>query len=77
MNPADLPSRPDASVTDIQPGTEWRNGPQWAYQPRSAWPLTRDFIREIPAKEKRSKMFKLLNYVQATDVSVPAEFSHL
>ena len=69
LNPADLPSRPDATVSDVQPGSVWRSGPDWLRGHRSQWPMTRDFIREVPAKEKRSKIFKLMevNMVHASN----------
>ena len=63
-NIADLPTRPHASVDDVNAGSAWQDGPAFLRMPRSKWPVTRDFIREVPEAEKRSKLYQLISNVQ-------------
>ena len=56
-NVADIATKGRAVLADIGPESEWQNGPWEARFPRSEWPATRDFKREVPQEEKRTKNF--------------------
>ena len=61
LNTADIATRGHANYGDVSPDSEWVNGPKFLSEDRSSWPMSRDFIREVPETEKRSRMFKLIN----------------
>ena len=65
INISDLATRGTARMEDIGPESEWQQGPDYLLKPRSTWPLSRSFVREIPAEEKRSKVFKLISAVDS------------
>ena len=65
-NISDLGTRGNCTTADIGPGTEWQTGPAYLTTHRSHWPLSRDFIREIPEEEKRNKAYKLISTISVT-----------
>jgi len=32
----------------VKEGSEWQNGPEVSQFPREQWPISREFVREIP-----------------------------
>ena len=56
-NIADIATKGKAALEDVGPDSEWQNGPWEARYPRSKWPATRDFKREVPQEEKRTKNY--------------------
>ena len=74
MNTADVATRGHATYSDLKPGSEWLTGPKFLTQDRETWPLSRSFVNDIPEKEKKSRMFKLIN---ACVVETPAPGSLL
>ena len=52
-NPADLGTRGKCSLSDLEPGTMWREGPRWLKDPKENWPIRSDFKKhEIPGLKK-------------------------
>ena len=74
LNTADIATRGHATYDDMEADSEWINGPSFLTKDRSTWPISREFIREVPEKEKRSRMFKLINTCK---VEAPASGSLL
>ena len=56
LNPADWPTRGNITWDDLGPASTWQLGPGYLHRPRSEWPFSRDFVSEVPAKEKRKKL---------------------
>ena len=48
QNIADIATKGLATLDDVQEDSEWQNGPEIAQFPREQWPISRDFVREIP-----------------------------
>ena len=67
-NISDLSTRPDATIEDIKPGSDWQDGSPWMRLPRSQWPISRDFVKTVPENERRSKIFKIVNHMEAEPV---------
>ena len=59
-NPADRPSRGGVDWKDLDEGSEWQCGPPFIREDRASWPISRDFIVEVPAEESRSKFYKMM-----------------
>ena len=52
-NPADIGTRGQCSVSDLEPGKMWREGPAWLKNPVESWPLRSDFRKhEVPNVKK-------------------------
>ena len=52
-NPADLGTRGQVKISDLDEGSMWRNGPKWLKDPRSQWPLRSDFKKDdVPGLKK-------------------------
>ena len=66
QNPADWPTRGNISWSDLGLGSTWQQGPSYLHRPRSEWPLSRDFVSEVPAEEKKKKFV-----VSALESSTP------
>ena len=45
LNPADVPTRGLAKVSDLGPGSFWQKGPAFLCSVRALWPVSRDFVR--------------------------------
>ena len=54
LNPADIATRALAKPQDVQQGSVWQNGPEFLHLPRTDWPLSRDFLYNVPDQELRS-----------------------
>ena len=52
LNPSDLPTRGFARAEDL-PGSVWRDGPQFLRLSREQWPISRDFVQELPSEVHR------------------------
>ena len=53
FNPSDLGTRGKCSVTDIGPGTLYREGPSWLKEVPENWPLRSDFKKhQVPGLKK-------------------------
>ena len=76
LNTADIATRGHATYDDVKADSEWINGPKFLTEDRSKWPISREFIREVPEKEKRSRMFKLINTVKV-ETPVPGTLLHI
>ena len=51
-NISDLGTRDDATVEDIESGSDWQEGPSWLRMDREQWPVTQDIGPEhIPEEE--------------------------
>ena len=74
LNTADVATRGHATQEDLRPDSEWLTGPRFLTQDRETWPLSRSFVNEVPEKEKKSRMFKLIN---ACVIETPAQGSLL
>ena len=54
LNPADIATRGNTKLEDIGLGSLWQTGPTFLCSPRSAWPVTREFVRvKLPDSEVR------------------------
>ena len=76
LNTADIATRGHATYDDVKADSEWINGPKFLTEDRSKWPISREFIREVPEKEKRSRMFKLINTVKV-EAPVPGSLLYI
>ena len=54
QNPADIPTRPNASYEDVAANSIWQNGPDYLSLPRESWPFSRDFLDQVPEQELRA-----------------------
>ena len=66
-NIADLGTRGTANMEDIGEDSEWQRGPKFLREARSSWPIARPKSVEIPAEERKSVKFKIVNSVQSSD----------
>ena len=57
-NMADWPSHGNLEWKDL--GSTWQQGPDFIRQLRDTWPITKDFIQEIPPEERRKKFLQVL-----------------
>ena len=58
LNGADIASRPDASPTDLGPGSEWQVGPHFLTTPEESWPINTSLAglpTEVPSEELRKQ----------------------
>merc|ERR1712121_528773 len=44
-----------AEARDVIQGSDWQDGPKLTRYPVERWPITRDFVRQIPEEEKIAK----------------------
>ena len=51
-NIADLATKGEATVRDIQPSSAWQQGPDALRLEQDQWPASRDFIMAIPVEER-------------------------
>merc|ERR1712215_138757 len=51
-NIADLATKDEAAVRDIEAGSAWQQGPAALRLPQDQWPANRDFVRKIPEEER-------------------------
>ena len=56
-NIVDLPTRGKATHQEIGPSSEWQMGPSITRQPRSLWPASRQFRRQVPLEETRPALY--------------------
>ena len=56
LNPSDLPTRGLATPNQIQPESIWQQGPQFLQEERENWPVSRDFISNLPEEIHRVKL---------------------
>ena len=54
-NVADLGTKGRAEARDVIQGSDWQDGPKLTRYPVERWPITRDFVRQIPEEEKIAK----------------------
>ena len=47
-NIADIATKGQAKLADVQPGSRWQQGPEVLQHPRSTWPIDRSFTRVRP-----------------------------
>merc|ERR1712082_307830 len=60
-NVADLVTKGRAEAQDVIQGSAWQDGPQPTRYPVEEWPISRDFVREIPEEEKRASGYANLH----------------
>ena len=68
-NPADAPSRGSYTLSQMGLGSLWQKGPLYLEQDRETWPLSREFIPQIPQNETR-KNFLHINAVSHANSSI-------
>ena len=51
-NIADLATKGEAAVKDIEAGSAWQQGPAALRLQQDQWPANRDFVRKIPEEER-------------------------
>merc|ERR1711888_15945 len=56
-NVADLGTKGRAEAQDVIQGSAWQEGPKPTRYPVEEWPISRDFVREIPEEEKRASPY--------------------
>ena len=56
LNPADLPTRGHALPEHLAEDSLWQRGPDFLYSPRGEWPVSRDFVRQVPDEANRMKV---------------------
>ena len=75
-NVADLGTKGRAEAQDVIQGSDWQDGPVQTRYPVERWPISRDFVREIPEEEKRAAVYgahqslSLLSKMQDEDLSL-------
>ena len=67
-NVADLGTKGRAEGRDLIQGSDWQDGPVQTRYPVDRWPISRDFVREIPEEEKRAAV-----YGAHQSISLPSE----
>ena len=67
-NIADIPTRGNVDLQDIDLGSAWQNGPGFLSQSRDQWPISNDFVRQVPESECRKK-FLLTAMAMVKDMS--------
>ena len=55
VNPADWPTRGNLDWEKMQEGEEYQLAPSYVRQDRSTWPVSRDFVTDVPVEERRKK----------------------
>ena len=71
LNPGDWPTRGTFSWQSIGLDSPWQTGPDFIKDARDTWPVTRDFIPNIPEEEKVSKYRRLINMVMSKGIPRP------
>ena len=56
-NVADLATKGCAEGHDVIQGSDWQDGPVQTRYPVDQWPISRDFVREIPEEEKKAAVY--------------------
>ena len=56
-NVADLATKGCAEGRDVIKGSVWQDGPVQTRYPVDSWPISRDFVREIPEEEKKAAVY--------------------
>merc|ERR1712082_277746 len=75
-NVADLGTKGRAEAQDVIQGSVWQDGPEPTRYPVEEWPISQDFVREIPEEEKRASVYanhqslSLLGEKQDEDLSL-------
>ena len=64
INIADLATRDKAKIEDVGEGSEWQNGPRYLRESRTTWPVSREFMRNVPKEEKRMKYYEKINLLR-------------
>jgi hypothetical protein len=67
-NIADIATKGKAELQDVSPSSEWQRGPWESRRPRSDWPATREFRRELPAGESRTSIVNSLQKVEKMEL---------
>ena len=57
LNIADLGTRCNATLKDIDENSEWQNGSEWMYLPPEEWPLSQETAAEVPEEELLNNKF--------------------
>ena len=58
-NSSDLGTRGKCSISDLDVGTMWREGPSWLKLPRDQWPLRSDFKKhQVPGLKKEFEILQ-------------------
>ena len=52
QNVADICTRRESNLKNLEPGSFWQSGPLWLCQPRHSWPCNRDFTYKDPLVKK-------------------------
>ena len=79
-NIADLPTRGTVNWDQIGPESEWQRGPNYLQETRDSWPVSRDFIPDLPQEELKSKYQRFVNLVTKQGIPKPTKpslFTHL
>merc|ERR1712082_565561 len=77
-NVADLGTKGRAEAQDVIQGSVWQDGPKPTRYPVEEWPISQDFVREIPEEKKRASGYanhqslSLLGEMQDEDLSPKA-----
>ena len=76
--PADLGTRGKCSVSDLGPGTMWREGPDFLKLPESQWPVRSDFRKnEIPGLKKEFEILPtLINLTKLAELAIISDEKH-
>ena len=70
-NIADIGTKMNAKIEDVQEGSEWQTGPRWLYGERESWPVKQDMREdEVPAESLlvKRKCFATTNHVSILDI---------
>ena len=60
---ADMATRGLVTIQEVGDNSTWQQGLQYLEEERDCWPITRDFVREIPEEERRLKVYNMINTV--------------
>ena len=60
INIADKPTRGNVEWDELGAGSDWQEGPKFLKENRNSWPISRDFIQQIPEGESKSRFFKVV-----------------
>ena len=67
VNPADWPTRGNLSWSEMKEDSEYQAGPDYIRLNREEWPVSRDFVTDVPVEERRKKF---------TEVQQSVNFCH-
>ena len=71
VNPGDWPTRGTFGWQDIGLDSQWQTGPDFIREPRDTWPVTRDFVTEVPKEERVSKYHRMINTIRSQGIPRP------